>query len=462
MSKRSGRYALLLAIGLGLATSFLVWRYVQDTATRAAGPVPMASVVVATRDLPARTFLTTEMLKVMQVPVAAKHPSAITSMDSAVGKVTKVPLTAGEQVLSTKFALEREDSGLSFVVPPSKRAVAISVSEVIGAGGLVLPGDYVDVIAVFEAKTMGKDMATIILQNIEVLAVAQQIQGEVTQPSAPDLSPLNGTNQAKQTAKAQPKAVPTARSVTLAVTPEEAQRLVLAEERGKLRLALRPQQEKTTVNIPEATLGTIRQPVESQAAEITAVSISPTSLKAGDTLRVEITVRNNSNRPLRTSGPNPEYTYIFGQTYHSQNFPSEDGTYRVGINLAGQTPVNFPFRWGFGGDLAPGASTTVVGYIKLTSDMKPTNFWAGLIREPASVVQDNVGATQVAVSKAGMAVIAVDSAQVRNGPSISSGIVASVQYGTELQILGQEGEWYRVKLPDGQEGYVAAGWVART
>ena len=61
-----------------------------------------------------------------------------------------------------------------------------------------------------------------------------------------------------------------------------------------------------------------------------------------------------------------------------------------------------------------------------------------------------------------VAVIAVDLANVRSGPTIDASVIAQVKYGTELPILGQEKDWYKIKLPDGREGYVAAGWIVGT
>ncbi|MCL4534617.1 MAG: SH3 domain-containing protein [Bacteroidetes bacterium] len=97
----------------------------------------------------------------------------------------------------------------------------------------------------------------------------------------------------------------------------------------------------------------------------------------------------------------------------------------------------------------------------VTSDFEATNYWAGLILEPAQVVQDNVGITQVAASAANKVVVAVDSASVRSGPTISSGVIDEVPFGTELSVLGQEADWYKVEVPKtGKQGYVSAGWIA--
>ena len=472
MRRRSG-LILAFAVVLGVVAAVLVWGYMQQVQREAEriaqsgigrpAEVPNVPVVVAMQDIPVRTRITPSMVSVREMPATAKHANAFSQVKDVEGKVTKLPITAGEQVLSNKFAAQREEAGLAFTIPPSKRAVAIQVSEVIGAGGLIIPGDFVDVIGIFDKDTMGKDMAVIILQNMEVLAVAQSIEGEVA-PEAPkgpvqEVGDQLKAPQPTPTPVVKAKPQPQAKTVTLAVTPEEAQRLVLAEARGSLRLALRPAKEVTRVDLPPALLGTIQSPLEPAQALITGVEISPTNARVGDTMVVRVTVKNTSTASLRTQGPGPEFAYIQGQTFHSQNFPSQEGAWRVGVNLDTQTPVPFPYRWGFGADLPPGASTTVTGSIKLAFDLKATKVWAGLIKEPATVVQDNVGTTLVTVVPTDVAVISVDVANVRSGPGIDSSVIAQMKYGTQLPIVGHQADWYRVKLPDGREGYVAAGWI---
>ncbi|MDP2661040.1 MAG: Flp pilus assembly protein CpaB, partial [Dehalococcoidia bacterium] len=423
-------------------------------------------VVVAAQDIQVRTQITAGMLKEEAIPVSAKHPESFSSIRQAEGQVSRLPISAGEQILISKFTAAREESGLSFIIPPSKRAVALTTSEVIGAGGLVLPGDRVDVIAVFDAKTMGKDMATIILQDVEIMAVAQKLEGDVPPQGLVDRAgnAVNGKVQTASAApapKTKPQPQPAAKTVTLALTPEEAQRLFLAEAYGKIRLALRPIEERSRVDLQEATLSSVRSPLRQGAAQITAASISPATLNAGDLMKVEITVKNVSNATVKSQGPEPGFTYVQGQTFQSQNYASQTGSYRVGLNLSGQRPVEYPYRWGLGGDLPPGASTTVVGYIKFTSAITSTDFWAGLIEEPANVTHDNVGLVKVTVNPTDAVLVTVDSADLRSGPNLSSPIVGQASYGTQLKLLGQEADWYKVQVPDSNlVGYVAAGWVA--
>jgi hypothetical protein len=150
---------------------------------------------------------------------------------------------------------------------------------------------------------------------------------------------------------------------------------------------------------------------------------------------------------------------VQGQTYFTQQFASDPGKWRVALGTAGLDSTELPYRWGLGGDLAPGATTTVTGHVKITQDFKATNFWAALVNEPSTVVQTGVGMTLVTSLPQNLAIVAVDAANVRSSPSIASSVLDQVKYGTELQIVGQSADWFKVKLPDQREGWVAAGWI---
>jgi hypothetical protein len=249
------------------------------------------------------------------------------------------------------------------------------------------------------------------------------------------------------------------RTVTLAVDPEAAERLALAEDYGKLRYIVRPGAERTQSAVMPADLTTLASPIQVAAGQIISTEISPTNTKVGDTLDIKITVRNTSDKPLQTMGPEPGFTYVQGQTYFTQQFASDPGKWRVAIGTAGLDATEMPYRWGLGGDLAPGATTTVTGHVKITQDFKTTNFWAALVNEPSSVVQQGVGMTLVTSLPQNLAIVAVDAANVRSSPSIAASVLDQVKYGTELQIVGQSADWFKVKLPDQREGWVAAGWI---
>src|SRR5581483_10647613 len=250
MKAIGGKGVLMLSLVLGVATSYMVHNYVEQ-AGQQAKPVETVPVLTAARDIPARTTITSDMLRVSQVPVDLKLPQAMAAPTQATGKVTKLPISQGEEVLGTKLFGDREESGLAFVVPDGKRAVSVGVSEQVSSGGMIVPGDIVDVVAVLDTNTttaagnqadarFGVDVSThaqikaisqYILQNVEVLAIAQQLEGDPPPASTTDKAAQAVNGGANQSAPPKPNTAtqPGARTATLAVSPEEAEKLVLAE-----------------------------------------------------------------------------------------------------------------------------------------------------------------------------------------------------------------------------------------
>lgn len=272
MKAIGGKGVLALSLVLGIATSYMVYQYV-DQATQAAKPVETVPVLTAAKDIPARTTITGEMLRMTRVPVDIKLPDALVVSTDAVGKVTKLPISQGEEMLPSKLFLDREESGLAFVVPEGKRAVSVAVNEVVGSGGMLVPSDFVDVVAVLDVQTNNpsdpanqrfgvdpgsraqvKAIAQYVLQNIEVLAVAQVLQGDPTPPSTGQKVSGAVGGASAQPAKQNSTAQPGARTVTLAVGPEDAEKLILAEDKGRIRLVLRAHGDSTTIKVDDSAM----------------------------------------------------------------------------------------------------------------------------------------------------------------------------------------------------------------
>jgi Flp pilus assembly protein CpaB len=255
---KTGRNYLVYAVLLGLlAAGGAAW-YVNKAEAAAA---PTESVVVARTMIPARAVLLEDQLIVKKLPKGAVHPESSSTMENFIGKTTRSTIAPGEQVLSSKLFRDRSQTGASFVLPEGHRAVAIQVNELIAAGGLVAPGDKVDVIGSCvvsslapEVEARGTSAASqqsklarvaYTLQSLEVLAVAQDLVGEE------GISPQQAlrAQDARTAAEAarQPQGQPTAKTVTLSLTPEESDKLILLENHPdcRLRLALRAAGDQT-------------------------------------------------------------------------------------------------------------------------------------------------------------------------------------------------------------------------
>jgi pilus assembly protein CpaB len=200
-----GRKALMLAAVLGLLAALLSWNYLKG-AGQGARQSNLVPVVVAARDIPVRTQVTPELLTVKQVPADARHEKAFTALEQLNGKVTNLPIAAGEQVLDSKFFARKEDSGLAYRIPAGKRAISVNVNELISSGGLIVPGDFVDVMTLFPPLGTEGESVSVVLQNVEVLAVAQSLQTAAEAQSG-GIAGMGGTrSDGRQEAVARPNA----------------------------------------------------------------------------------------------------------------------------------------------------------------------------------------------------------------------------------------------------------------
>ena len=256
ISRGSGRGLLLLALlfaGVAAVLAFVALNRGSDNKDEAAA-ADTTSVVVAARDIPARTELKSDMLKTADVPVDSALSSSYSDASALVGQTTRYPLVENEQVTSLKIGVteDNKDQGLSSVLPAGMRAFSITVSEESGVGGLILPGDLVDVIAIFQADLVGVDKAVTLLQNIEVLAVAQEAQEPIPPAADTTATPVASGTLGERPEDVKPN--PKARTVTLAVTQDQAQLLALVQAQGDLALSLRSFGDRATGTPAETDL----------------------------------------------------------------------------------------------------------------------------------------------------------------------------------------------------------------
>lgn len=210
---------LIVAMVMGLIAVALVFSYIKKVEkSNTAQQIEYGKVVVAKEQIPVRTKIKESMLDEQVVPVDAIHPDAVREMDEVLGKVTKQVIFQGEQILNAKFEDTENLNDLAFIIREGNRGVTIGVTDVKGLGGNVKPGDHVDVIGTFDKEVTGVDSSFTILSNVMVKAVGNSL----------------GPEDADETGKGA-----IARTVTLEVTPQQAEKLVLADDKGSLRLALR-------------------------------------------------------------------------------------------------------------------------------------------------------------------------------------------------------------------------------
>lgn len=231
---RTNRRFLIIAVLLaGLSAALVYAITARDSGgSESSGSIGSTQVVVARTAIKQRTAISAEMLELKSVPTNAVITGAYVSVNDAIGKVTKFPVEANQQLTQSAVvdtSRPASSDALALVVPTNKRAMSIEASQVNNAGGLILPGDYVDL--VWWCCDDNPVITKTIARNVQVVAVAQAIvsSGPVDAED-PSAAPVGAGDE---------KPEPEADTMTLLVSLEEAQDIFLAEGNGRIRAALR-------------------------------------------------------------------------------------------------------------------------------------------------------------------------------------------------------------------------------
>src|SRR5687767_2391876 len=123
--------------------------YIQKREQQLRGDYELIEVMVAKRNIPKDFKLDETMVRFEQIPKKYIQPKALYKIDEILGQISGSTIFEGEQIISTKL-LSIEDAGLAFKIPKGYRAFAVAVDEITGVGGHVRPGNYVDVMGIFD------------------------------------------------------------------------------------------------------------------------------------------------------------------------------------------------------------------------------------------------------------------------------------------------------------------------
>ena len=209
------RYTLIFYIALVVAViaTFGVYRILE--ATKASSRIATIPVVVAGKDMPEGVTIDRVGLVVAQWPAGTQPAGAYSSVDSVAGRVTRVPVYKGEAIVPGRLAPEGTGAGLEVKITPGKRAYGIRINDVASLAGMVQPNSRVDIMVVINDPEQQKQVATLFMQNMRVLAIG----------AAPE--------------RAQDGRPISAAVASIEVTPAEAERLAIAAAQGSLQLVLR-------------------------------------------------------------------------------------------------------------------------------------------------------------------------------------------------------------------------------
>jgi pilus assembly protein CpaB len=224
-----GAIFLIAAVVAGILATFAINRYVSIKTT-----VPVAAtrqVIVAAADISPGTAISGAAVKAVTWPQAVIPPKSATTMREVEGRVVKVPINQGNPILSSMLAPEGTAAGLSGILEDGKRALTVKVDEVAGVAGFLHPGDHVDVLMdmAMQNESKSEHFSKTILHDISILTTGQ-------------IWEQKGENK--------PVVVNT---VTLELTPEQAEVLNLASNQGKIRLTLRNRNNRTVAQTQGVT-----------------------------------------------------------------------------------------------------------------------------------------------------------------------------------------------------------------
>ena len=267
------KIALVIAVFFGLIAAYGIYNFLsrqqkETDSLRASNQ----DIVVAAQDIPPGTTLNDEaikkgMIKTTPWPKSSIPAGAFSSPQQIVGKVNRVKIMANEPILESRLA--GEGAGLTVRLEAGKRAMAVRVDEIIGVSGFIVPDDRVDIILTTVPMGAAGDakISKIVLQNKRVLSVAQSTEQKDGKPQL-------------------------ARSITLEVTPEEAEKLSLISSEGQVAMALRGLGDDAETK----TIGSNKRDLLALASAPRKAGGGPAMPAPPDKYRVEVI--NGSNRTV--------------------------------------------------------------------------------------------------------------------------------------------------------------------
>jgi len=227
---------LMLALGCGLVAAIGITQVMaKRTTQQTALTMEMQPVLVAALDLPMGDLIKAEALKIEEWPKGKVPAGALSQFTDVEDRRPKSRIYAGSPILDNQLLGKGQtEASVTNQIPKGFRVVAVKVDDVSGTASLVRPGDRVDVLVhLARNPSKGIDVTSTrtLLQDIKVFAVDQTVELEPDEDS--------GTRSAK--------------TVSLLVTPDQAEVVMLASELGKVRLVMRGLADDTVASVDGKT-----------------------------------------------------------------------------------------------------------------------------------------------------------------------------------------------------------------
>jgi len=226
---------LVLALVAGAAATIMVYELIQSYKARIAAaqqPEETEMVIVAAGDLyPGVTIAESDIVGI-QVPKKYVPADAFTAPELVVGRIPRERILGNEFIRPGRLADGEAGIGLNALVPPGMRAISLNIADAAAVSGFLEPGNRVDLLVTIKGEK-ANDMPTTItmLQTVPILAVNGRLLKD-DQQQTPDPNDPNAPKKVRAPIHAAP-------SVTLAVTPEQAETVAYAMHLGRITLDLR-------------------------------------------------------------------------------------------------------------------------------------------------------------------------------------------------------------------------------
>jgi len=213
--KRQKIFVLLAGVAAMLAAIMVYSALKRREAEVQRAMAHNVQVLVAATDLPLGSKVGPDSVKMARWSADSLPQGAYTDPKQVFGSYVKNSMVANEPIVQAKLFTGDKTAGvMPLLIPFGLRAVSVPVDEVSDIAGFVLPHTHVDVVVAINGGANDKPFSKVVLQNVEVLAVAQEVEMKKDEPTI-------------------------VKVVTLLVSPPEAERLGLASHEGTLRLAMR-------------------------------------------------------------------------------------------------------------------------------------------------------------------------------------------------------------------------------
>lgn len=227
MKMTKSKMWLVTTLIIALITTILVMSFFKNIKEEAQVQ-EVVKVILAAKKIPQGTRLSAEMIKTVEMPLKYANPQWIREKDQVLDKFALLDFEADDVLIASKLTTEKTSNQLTYKVPQGKRAITTAINPASGVAGHIKPGDYVDVLVAYTAQNQDSSEREIqevitLLQEVLVLAVG------------PDLIRKDEVQNTD--------------TMTLAVSPDDAQKITLSESIGRIKLTLRPAGESGTSNL---------------------------------------------------------------------------------------------------------------------------------------------------------------------------------------------------------------------